>query len=166
MSSITTNRQRYQSRVREDAQTWRDRIIGKRIVTSDPDVASYLCWKEPDANTWEPRVYFCARIGEGFDKDIAYSTQAASPLLSLPAEIRIHILEYVLTPQILTPGTDTFYQQNITWMNTSAVIFCCKQLYAEGRALAVKLHTYEYERFPKRTRLCALPRDGDYVWDL
>lgn len=86
-----------------------------------------------------------------------YSTQSASPLLRLPAEIRNHILEITLPPQV-DLQTDEPRESNtgdVDWINTSAVIFTCKQLYVEGRALAIQLHTFEWEKLPKQTRLCA-----------
>lgn len=164
------NRQRYEKRVREDAQTWRDRVIGKRIVTADADIAAFDAWRlDPSSNMWEPRVYFCKPVGEGFDKGLAYEPQKESPLLRLPAEIRNHILELVLPPEMTSQQSeaDGIEHGDAVWMNTSAIIFTCKQLYAEGRPLAVSHHTFPYEGFPRKARLCATGDSGlGYIWDL
>lgn len=164
------NRQRYEKRVREDAQTWRDRLIGKRIVTSDPDIAAYDGWKSDDyLASWEPRAYYCHPNGNGFDKHIKYENQDSSPFLRLPAEIRNIILEMVLPPEMLSQKTDVdgMEQGDAVWMNTSAIIFTCKQLYVEGRTLAVEKHTFPYEKFAKKTRFCAAGNDErGYNWDL
>ncbi|KAF2878462.1 hypothetical protein BDV95DRAFT_634516 [Massariosphaeria phaeospora] len=162
------NRQRYDERVRCDAETWRARLIGKRIVTSDPHIAAHVGWKTSNMAEWEPRVYVCQPARDGFEKDVRYVMQPCSPLLKLPAEIRAQILGYIVPPQELCVGlrTEEKEQGDKVWMNTSAVVFCCKQLYAEGRALAVQHHTFDFGAFPKWIRLGAVRRDDDYVWDL
>ncbi|KAF2180310.1 hypothetical protein K469DRAFT_292118 [Zopfia rhizophila CBS 207.26] len=155
---------------REDAQTWRDRLIDKRIVTSSLEIASWKsCDFSYDPVVWEPKIYFCKPLREGFEKNMNYDIQPNSPLLRLPAEIRNHILEYVLPPhkieEVKVPD-GTGLDGEATWMNTSAIIFCCKQLYKEGRALAVAKHTFRYEDFPRKTRLCGIRiEEFNYIWD-
>jgi hypothetical protein len=153
---------------REDAQTWRDKLIGKRIVTSSRHVADHDSWKSKDASTWEPRVYYSAPLGEGLERTFEYSAQPASPLLRLPAEIRNLIMQAVLPPHVIsrkTKGGRRSYG-DATWLNTSAIIFCCKQLYVEGRGLALELHTFDWNRFPRNTRLCAAGRKKfEYDWN-
>lgn len=146
---------------REDAQSWRYQLIGKRIVSSDRHVTSYDRWKSSDAATpWEPRIYFCCSQGEGFEQTLVYNAQVGSPLLRLPGEIRNLILKEVVPPQTVAEQADSENTGgNVNWLNTSAIIFCCKQLYAEGRALAVEKHTFEWKKFPKKTRLCAAGKD-------
>ncbi|KAF2710763.1 hypothetical protein K504DRAFT_500705 [Pleomassaria siparia CBS 279.74] len=164
--SITKDRRRFETRVREDAQTWRDRLLGRRLVTPDLSVSSYPRWKN-DVYIWEPRVYFCAPPSEGLDAKLTYKTQPASPLLRLPAELRLQILECVVPVQMAWTGMNKLYQKDATWMNTSDVMFCCKQLYAETRAMAVRLHTFEFELLPRRTRLCGMSREECiYIYDL
>ncbi|KAF2471205.1 uncharacterized protein BDR25DRAFT_367949 [Lindgomyces ingoldianus] len=157
---------------REDVQTWRDRLIGKRIVSSDPLIAEHEFWHTKDSRAWEPRIYHSTPAGEGFEKNISFDVQPDSPLLTLPAEIRNRIMEFVLPPHILEPDIDAFgkYQPEgaeATWMNTSAIIFTCKQMYAEGRRLAVEKNTFAYEKFVRKTRLCATRKiEIKYIWDL
>lgn len=163
------NRQRFAKRVREDAQTWRDRVIGKRITTGDPHIAAYPAWKCTDPLVWEPRIYLCQPIGKGLDKDLRYEAQPDSRLLQMPAEIRNRILELALASQTIPslPALDPIPRMDPLWTCTSAVIFTCKQLYDEGRALAVAENTFKYEEFPKKTRFCATSREEyNYIWDL
>lgn len=153
-------RERLESR--EDLQTLKDRLIGKRIVTADAHIARY---KPTEDIAWEPRVYLSIPPGKGLDSHLQFETQPASFLLSLPAEVRNHIMGYVVPPQQVacSPGTD---RGNVSWINTSAVIFCCKQLYAETRRLCLEKHTFEYEKFPRKTRLCgAQKEERNYIWD-
>lgn len=152
---------------REDAPTWRDRLIGKRLVTSSRHVALHDGWKSRDKTTWEPRIYFSAPLGEGKEKDMQWNVQKGSPLLMLPAEIRRLILEEVLPPQMLEMVTKVGWKYgDAKWMNTSAVVFCCRQLFVEGRGLAVASHTFAWESLPKKTRLCSAKREKqEYEWD-
>lgn len=156
---------------RESTQTWRDRLIGKRIVSSDRHISEHEGWKSEDMkNVWEPRVYFCTPIGEGFEKDLKYTVQDECRLLKkLPTELRLQILAYVLPPHVVSHETQAEGKEleDSVGMNTSAVIFSCKQLYAEGRALAMDLHTFEWNKFPKKTRLCATIKDRySYDWEV
>jgi hypothetical protein len=154
---------------REDAAIWRDRIIGKRTISSDPDIAAHDGWVTTEWSLWEPRVYFCKPIGQGADKDMKFEIQGQSRLLQFPAELRNRILELVLPPEILSQDTNTegMTRGDAVWKNTSAVIFTCKQLYFEGRKLAMETHTFSYDQFPRKTLLCA-KRDNDrhYSWDM
>ncbi|KAJ4289586.1 hypothetical protein N0V90_010915 [Kalmusia sp. IMI 367209] len=162
-------RSRFEKRVREDAQTWKDRLIGKRIVTSDPHIAAHEGWKSTDYLThWEPRVYFSRPSGEGLDQHLRYDAQPHSALLRLPAELRLRILEFVLPPEMILQKTDVDGMElgDAEWLNTSAIIFTCKQLYIEGRALALEKHTFSYERFSRKTRFCAGGTNEGYIWDL
>ncbi|KAF2688419.1 hypothetical protein K458DRAFT_384604 [Lentithecium fluviatile CBS 122367] len=153
-------------RAREDVQIWRARLFGRRIVTPDREIAAFDSWKNNDNDwvDWEPRVYFSRPVGDGLEKSLKYKTQANSMLLQLPAEIRTQILDLVLAPEMISQKTNVggMEQGDAVWMNTSAIIFTCKQLYAEGRALAVDKHTFPYEKFPKKTKLCAT--GGDDCW--
>jgi hypothetical protein len=154
---------------REDPQTWRDRLINKRIITSNPEVATHDSWKIPDPSRWEPRIYFCEPSLEGLDKNLAYKRQTHSRLLMLPAEIRNYILSFVLPPEeaAFEKTGEGPPQTSTVWINTSAIIFCCKQLYAEGRPLALQQHTFDWSCFPKKTRLCGARRDTEYwIFDL
>ncbi|KAF2640835.1 hypothetical protein P280DRAFT_469532 [Massarina eburnea CBS 473.64] len=154
---------------REDAQTWRDRLTGKRIVTSVPEIAAYEGWKTKDWTIWEPRIYFCKPISENLGKAIKFEVQEESRLLRLPAELRIRILEYVVPPEMISQKIESTSrrQGDARWKNTSAVIFTCRQLYSEGHTLAVESHTFPYEKFPKKTRLCAQGDwDREYHWDM
>jgi hypothetical protein len=150
-------------RVREDVHVWRARLFGKRIVTRHREIVSaFDSWKTSDNwAVWEPRVYFSQPVGEGVENGLKYDPQPQSTLLQLPAEVRSNILDLVLAPEMISQKTDVggMEQDDAEWMNTTAVIFACKQLYAEGRALAVDKHTFPYEKFPKKTRLCATGRD-------
>jgi hypothetical protein len=133
-------------------------------VTPDSNIASVFdSWKSSDIDwaAWEPRVYISRPIGEGFEKGLKYELQTQSALLRLPAEVRSSILDLVLEPEMISQKTDVggMEQGDAEWMNSTAVIFTCKQLYAEGRALAVEKHTFPYARFPKKTRLCATGTD-------
>lgn len=152
---------------REDVQTWKNRLVGKRLVSSRQDIANHQGWKAEVSEGWEPRVYFSIPLHQGFDKHVQYALQPDSPLLKLPAEIRIHILEHVLPPDKTREDAIVPAWSEAGWTNTSAVIFTCKQLYAEGRALALETHTYDFAKLPRKTRLGAIERSEDrYEWDL
>ncbi|KAH7117914.1 hypothetical protein B0J11DRAFT_95321 [Dendryphion nanum] len=155
---------------REDAQTWKDRLIGKRIVSSDIHISGHDGWKTPDLAKWEPRVYYSAPVrGRSGEEERGFELQPNSPFLRLPAEIRNNILEFVLPPQILSQETEveSTEEGDVIWMNTSAFIFCCKQLYAEGRQLALERHTFEFEKFPRKVRLCSANKEEfPYIWNL
>lgn len=154
---------------REDVQTWKDRLLGKRIVSSDRRIVEHEGWTSTGSAEWEPRVYYSSPVGQGSEKGLIYSAQPNSPLLRLPAEIRNHILEYVLPPQMTRETRDAGQAEtaedieDASWVNTSAIIFCCKQLFIEGRAMAVNLHTFDWECFPRKTRFCAKPQ-AKYDW--
>jgi hypothetical protein len=150
---------------REDAQTWRDRLLGKRIVSSERMVVEHEGWRETESADWEPRVYYSAPVDEGSGRGFTYRAQPESALLRLPAEIRNHILELVLPPQEREEG-ERGETEPIEWMNTSAIIFCCKQLFTEGRTMALNLHTIDWKEFPKRTRFCAPDKaKSEYDWN-
>lgn len=151
---------------REDPQTWKDRLLGKRIVSPDRRIVDHDGWTATGSAGWEPRVYYSLPVGQGAERGLTYHAQPASPLLRLPAEIRNHILEYVLPPQMTREAGDAETSEDAddaSWINTSAVIFCCKQLFVEGRAMAISLHTFDWEGFPKKTRFCAKPQ-AKYDW--
>ncbi|KAI9820805.1 MAG: hypothetical protein M1827_005176 [Pycnora praestabilis] len=63
-----------------------------------------------------------------------------SPLMALPTEVRLLILEEVLTP--------TIHEYRV---NTS-IIFTCKQLYAEGKLIGLEKNTFRRADLPKRYR--------------
>ena len=156
-----------QLKKREDVAVWRDRLIGKRIVTSHPGFAAHEAWKSTNTAEWEPRMYLCEPVREGFERKLEYNPQSGCRFLTLPAEIRNHILDYVLPPQQVVDDTEDgrVDPHDAPWMNTSAIIFCCKQLYAEGRARAMDAHTFQLEKFPRKTRFCAPERANEhYNW--
>ncbi|KAF2119116.1 hypothetical protein BDV96DRAFT_370989 [Lophiotrema nucula] len=153
---------------RESADVLKHRLIGKRIVSADRHITDYPSWKQPPSSVWEPRVYFCSPLGEGFDEKIRYESQPASRLLRLPAEIRNHILEYAVQPQKVSQeaGCGGQHQQEGSQLDSWTVLFCCKQLYHEARKLAVEHNTVDYETLPRKTRLCCEGNEeGNYVWD-
>lgn len=157
---------------REDAQTWKDRLIGKRLVSSDTHISSHDGWKTTDLTKWEPRVYYSAPVRSQLGKkegERGFELQLQSPFLRLPAEIRNHILEYVLPPQKISQESEgeSSEEGGAVWMNTSAFIFCCKQLYIEGRLMALRRHTYEFEMLPRKVRLgTATKEEHPYIWNL
>lgn len=150
-------------RRREDVHVWRARLFGKRIVTHHHNVVSaFDSWKtNRDWASWEPRVYFSQPVGEGFENGLRYTPQTQAALLQLPAEVRSAILDLVLVPEMTSQKTHVggMEQGDAEWMNTTAIIFTCRQLYAEGRAMAIDKHTFPYDDFPKKTRLCAQQQD-------
>lgn len=143
---------------REDLQTWRDRLLGKRLVCSDRHVCEHAGWKTPDPARWEPRVYYCEMANPNHDVAFTYAPQPQSRLLSLPGEIRNQIIGYVLTVDVVRDGhtgRNGGDEERLEWARVAAVVFGCKQLYAEGRDVAVKACTFRWEDLPKRTKLCA-----------
>ncbi|KAF2003020.1 hypothetical protein P154DRAFT_108980 [Amniculicola lignicola CBS 123094] len=137
-------------REREDAQVWRDRLIGKRLVTSDPDVLESLATQRAKHPKRYPKVYSYELPGEGFDKHLEFNVQLGSRLLQLPAEIKNRILEFALSPP---PQLHDTYSSIIEWGQRGAVILACKQLYAEGRTMALELNTFPYESLQAKTNL-------------
>ncbi|ORY07142.1 hypothetical protein BCR34DRAFT_28335 [Clohesyomyces aquaticus] len=152
---------------REDVQVWKERLSGKRVTTSDPQIAAHDLWKDPKDLEWVPRIFFAKPIGEGFDQHITFDAQPRSILLSLPPELRNRILEFALTMDVPQADQLDNFKGEVRWENLSAVIFTCKQLYAEGRAMAVRRHTIDSKIFPKKTRFCGEGRPEDnYVWNM
>ncbi|KAF2263685.1 hypothetical protein CC78DRAFT_268148 [Lojkania enalia] len=143
---------------REDVQTWRARLVGKRIVTSDRSIISE-CEATADS-MWAPRIYYNEKSREGSDGELRYEGQPRSRLLSLPAEIRNCVLSYVVQPKTESHGTemDGSEKGDATWMNTTAIMFCCKQMYAEARPMAIQRHTFEVEGLPRKTRFRSTER--------
>jgi hypothetical protein len=119
-------------------------------------------------SSWEPRIYYCESAEKSSGTGFTWDAQPASLLLSLPAEIRNHILQYVVPPHMISQQTDedTPQQNEATWMNTSAVIFCCKQLYSESCGLAIEHNTFDWGKLPKKTRMCAAgAKNLHYDWE-
>ncbi|KAF2016643.1 hypothetical protein BU24DRAFT_207278 [Aaosphaeria arxii CBS 175.79] len=154
---------------REDVQTWRDRLLGKRLVTSDFEISEHT---RTLLSSWMPRVYFNKPLREGVDGDMQSDVQPDSRLLRLPAEIRNHVLEYVLAARPLEidgcegDGIGGGVGREIGTRDGCAVIFCCKQLYIEGRALALEQHTYSFEKLPKKRSFAyEMSSEDRYFWD-
>ena len=149
-------------RNREDVEVWRSRLVGRRIVTRTPgihecnDAGGYH-----NPTQWMPRIYWCQPAEESLDRTLRYDLQPQSPLLMLPAEIRLRIWGMVVPPQKLEELGETPIMSGDPpppqeeWINTSAIMFCCKQLYVEIREAAVLEHTTWIEDFPRRFTLRA-----------
>lgn len=164
-NTFIISRKRLESR--EDLQTWKGRLIGKRIVVSNRQVAEWDGWKDTNMNTWEPRIYYCETGQKSSRTSFTWDAQPSSFLLSLPAEIRIHILQYVVPPHMISQQTeDTPHKGDAVWMNTSGVMFACKQLYTESCGLAIEQNTFDWGKLPKKTRLCAADAKNSYYdWE-
>lgn len=157
---------------REDVEIWRCRLVGKRLVTSSDDIAAWDDWKTPDAPPHFPRIYWCQPAEESLGRRLQYHLQPQSPLLSLPVELRLQILQRAVPPKrVEEPGQTARMAGDPPvvekWMNTSAIIFCCKQLYVEARELAVGEHTVPVEDLPRRCTLGPSERtDRNTAFDL
>ncbi len=112
---------------------WSARLCGKRIVTDDLERAQ-------ESRTAASKIGVGDIVGRGarifcnspkFIGPITYQAQHSSRLFSLPTEIRLQILEEALVP---------------TGPSGLQLIFACKQLYVEGRNIALQNHVvHEYD---------------------
>ena len=116
-------------------EEWRVRIVGKRITTTNTHKAISSSYNFADFDkSATPRFFYCAPVPTEFDH---IHTQS-SRLLTLPAELRLQILEEALED---------------TAQSAASVIFVCKQLYAEGLLIALKSHTFKHTELPRLCRL-------------
>ncbi|MCJ1479137.1 hypothetical protein MMC13_007821 [Lambiella insularis] len=109
-------------------ETWKQKLLGKRMVTREP----------PRPIPRDGPIFYYAlepQLEPLSGSDLTSSSlMPASPklslLLNLPADLRLQILEEVLTPL------------------TSAVMFTCRQLYEECQPIAQrKCYVYEEELY-------------------
>ncbi|OCL07649.1 hypothetical protein AOQ84DRAFT_377493 [Glonium stellatum] len=116
-------------------EDWRSRIVGKRMTTTDTYKAVRSRYKFADFDkSATPRFFYCEPVPAKYD----YMHTRSSRLLTLPAELRLQILEGAL--------------EN-TAKSAASVIFVCKQLYAEALLIALKSHTFKQSELPRPCRL-------------
>ena len=73
-----------------------------------------------------------------------------SPFLNLPIELRLQILEDVLTPV----GYDTTHRLPVDYFGyRCSVIFVCRQLFFEFLPLAFRLYTFKFADLPRDHRV-------------
>ena len=119
---------------------WRERLIGKRLVTASP------CFISDHG----AKVFHNEPIPSSLTLSTTKPFPDSSPLLLLPAELRFHILANVLKD--LQPD-DWLSAHHHVGATPASVIFTCKQLYIDGRQLALEACTFDYEELPVKRRM-------------
>ena len=139
---------------------WETRLVGKRLVSASPTFRDgngakvFHCEYNPPSRAWS-----------------IVSAPNQSPLLRLPAELRLQIIT-ILFEEIhpndwlpfhhhagATPLFDTLHPTdcpccyNYGGATPASVIFACRQLYIESWDLALKACTFRYEDLPKANRM-------------
>ena len=126
------------ARVQLPISDWLNQLVGKRLITSNPSFNDYN-GARVFHNSRETIVQIVP--GPGLPKVLP-------PLLQLPAEIRLQILHLVLGDV-----------QPDDWLSShhgatpASVIFACKQLYIEGKKIALEVCTFKYEDLPESHRM-------------
>ena len=110
---------------------WRERLIGKRLVTSSPTFTG-LNGAVVFHNASTPTAL------------THYSRTSFSPLLQLPTELRLKILAHVL--EDIKPDDWISCHHGAT---PASIIFTCKLMYTECRQLAMGACTCDYETLPE-----------------
>ena len=130
-------------------------FCGRRIVTNDLNRAEEsriaISNLSPHQFQRPPRIYFQGQSDKS--RDIyGFVGQPQSRLLTLPAELRIRIIEEALR---------TNEQYSVTnpadsWIQSPGIplVFTCKQLHVEGMPTAVKNFTVKESDLPSYTHLC------------
>jgi hypothetical protein len=122
---------------------WMMKLYGKRLVTDDPELAATSKRKCAADRFWQSkenvRIFYC-----GSAQPPPWSTSQAqhSRLLALPTEIRCQILEELLGEHERVADFGKFAVK-------IAILFTCKQLYAEGRPIAVAGQTFKSNEIPE-----------------
>ena len=110
---------------------WRERLIGKRLVTSFPAFTGLN----------GAVVFHNASTPSALNH---YSRTSFSPLLQLPPELRLKILAHVL--EDIKPDDWISCHHGAT---PASIVFTCKLMYTEGRQLALEACTCDYEALPE-----------------
>lgn len=136
--------------VRLPEEDWKARLLGKRLVTASP--------------SWEGQygviVFHNEPTRSSLVPNIKESFSSSSPLLRLPAELRFHILTKVFEKLHSNDWLSSHYHAGAT---PASVIFACKQLYLDGRQLALRACTFDYEDTPSKWRMMICYDDSDIL---
>ncbi|KAI4170338.1 MAG: hypothetical protein LQ346_008875, partial [Caloplaca aetnensis] len=118
---------------------WEERLLGRRLITETATFETKgfkIYHNEPNPSTLT---------------SIPTNPPATlSPLQKLPPEIRLQILAEVFKDVKPTDWLSAHYHDGAT---PASVIFTCRQLYREGRELALKACTFEYAELPGNSQM-------------
>lgn len=118
---------------------YEERLIGKRLVTVNSTFTTSgvkIFHNQPRPSSLVPNT--------------SSSSPALSPLQNLPIELRLHILNLLFERIQPIDWLSAHYHAGAT---PASVIFVSKHLYLEGRPLALKACTFDYEDLPTDHRL-------------
>ena len=128
--------------VEPPTEEWAKRLLGKKMTTQ-VKMGSHTGCEIPNVSG-----RFQARKLNGSTlKDVPISDAHVSPLLDLPTEIRLRILEEALTP---TKLAGDLYSH---WIHSTSIVFTCKQLFVEARPIALEKNTFRRSELPERVYL-------------
>ena len=96
-----------------------------------------------------------------------------SPLLRLPAELRLMVFEEALRPpkgfvqhESLLPKAGWFFVDEEWWSRSGTpLIFTCKQIYTEALAIAHKNYTFNVEDLPEKCDVVLVPVSPRFFWN-
>jgi hypothetical protein len=136
---------------------WNSKLSGKRITTNDLEKArrDYAAASRTGRARIHPpkRIYFYTPsvLPPSFEFD--HRMQQNSSFMKLPTELRLQILQEALTPGSYTEHREQKTNNTPSWIRGSAIaiIFTCKQLYLEGRPIALRNYTVMDSELPNYT---------------
>ena len=96
------------------------------------------------------KVFHCESNPASLDTRSTMSSPNPSPLLRLPAELRLQILAILFEEIHPDDWLSSHHHDGAT---PASVIFACKQLFIEGRDLALNACTFQYEDLPSFKRM-------------
>ena len=131
-------------------EQWEEKLVGRKMITKDRAAAGPYNTALPSDQVImaRPRVFYSSALSDvtalssSIDLTSAASNARGSPFLKLPTEIRAQILDDALMP-IRLAGDDDRH-----WIHSTSVILTCKQLFVEGRAIALQKNTFERTELP------------------
>ncbi|KAF2430174.1 hypothetical protein EJ08DRAFT_254282 [Tothia fuscella] len=123
-------------------EEWSTKLCGRRIITHDAARANESRSGSSRTGTMgiviktlPVRIFFCDETSQLQGNGSA--AQPSSRFLTIPTEIRLQILEEALRPSHIDTAQNSY--SNLS-PSAVSIIFTCRQLYEEARALAIR-HT-------------------------
>lgn len=131
-------------------ERWEEKLVGKKMITEDRAASGPYNTARPSKQVImaRPRVFYSTARSDFTASTSSLNPNSAPPnthrcpFLKLPTEVRAQILEQALTPTRLAGDGDRH------WIHSTSVILTCKQLYTEGRAIALQKNTFKRTELP------------------
>lgn len=118
---------------------YEERLIGKRLVTVNSTFT-----------TRGLKIFHNQPSPSRLVLNTSSSSPTLSPLQKLPTELRLHILDLIFEQIKPIDWLSAHYHAGAT---PASIIFVSKQMYLEGRPLALKACTFDYGNLPTDHRL-------------